>query len=604
MNAGSSTTSGPINVTAPNGFTGAINLTCSLVSGSGSCSVNPPSVTSIPTTATVTVNATTLSAGSYQMLVQGVSGAATHSLLIPFNVGDFQITSARALTLGPGTLGPANLTLTASTYYSGNVTGSCTVSSLSGATCAVTPSPASVAAGSTVPLAATINVPNNAAPGMYSVNANVQDSTGIPIHNVSFNLLVQDFAMTSFTASQTVSAGATTLPYNLTVAPVGGSFANPVTLSCSGLPAGAQCNFQPAVPITPASSAVAVAMTIATSSTTSATTYPIKVIATSGSLSHSTTVSLIVTNVGTPSSDFQLAVTQAFPSGVAAGSQVQARVSITSNYSGLVNTHCDASAISGQCLVTPVNPVAISASAPAILTVTVNMPNNSVPTTYNVYLSVADSSGQPSHTLPIPLTVMPDFSVTSATPSQTLSTGQTTTGAYQLTVAPNPLGSSFAGTVALSCASGLPAGAQCIFVPSAPVPLGSGSAAVVMTITVPNGTASLRPPEPHSREAHPIVADSIVSHSIYYALWFLFPGIVIVCSETRRCSRRKARLWSVAALLLLTLTLFSCGGVSNGASTTGTTGNQPVIYQITVTGTSPGTTADAGQSAVVALVVD
>jgi hypothetical protein len=28
------------------------------------------------------------------------------------------------------------------------------------------------------------------------------------------------------------------------------------------------------------------------------------------------------------------------------------------------------------------------------------------------------------------------------------------------------------------------------------------------------------------------------------------------------------------------------------------------IYQITVTGTSPGTSADAGQSAVVALVVD
>ncbi len=600
VNAGSSTTSGPINVTAPNGFTGTINLTCSLVSGTGSCSVNPSSITSIPSTPSVTVNATALSAGSYQMLVQGTSGSTTHALLIPYNVGDFQIAPPQSFTLGPGTQGAAGLTLT-STYYSGNVSGSCSVSSLPGATCVVTPSPALVTAGSTIPLAATINVPNNAAPGMYDVSVNLQDSTGIPSHNVSFNLIVEDFALTSFTTSQSVSAGGTTLPYNLSVGPVGTSFASPITLSCSGLPAGAQCNFVPAAPITPGSSAIAVAMTIATSSTTNAATYPITIVAKSGALSHSASVSLIVTTVSAAGSDFQLAVTQAFPSGVAAGAQVTAQASITSDYSGSVKVNCDASAISGQCLVTPSGSIAISSSAPAILTVTLNIPNNAAPGTYNINLSVTDLSGQPSHTLQMPLTVMPDFSVTSATPSQTLSAGQTTTGAYQITVAPNPVGSSFAGTVTLSCASGLPTGGQCIFNPSTPVTLGSGSAAVVMTITVPSGTASLR-----SRGGISIVGHSVVGHSIYYApyyaLWFLFPGIAIVCSETRRCSRRCTL--GVTALLLLMLTLFSCGGVSNGGSTTGTTGNQPVIYQITVTGTSPGAPPGAGQSASVTLVVD
>jgi len=54
--------------------------------------------------------------------------------------------------------------------------------------------------------------------------------------------------------------------------------------------------------------------------------------------------------------------------------------------------------------------------------------------------------------------------------------------------------------------------------------------------------------------------------------------------------------------LLPTLSLLSCGGVSSATNTTPP--HKPVVYQITVTGTSAGTTPDAGQSAVVTLVVD
>lgn len=79
VNAGSTTTNGPINVTASNGFAGTISLSCSLLSGNGNCSVNPASVSSIPTTASVIVNATSLSVGSYQMAVLGTSGASTHT---------------------------------------------------------------------------------------------------------------------------------------------------------------------------------------------------------------------------------------------------------------------------------------------------------------------------------------------------------------------------------------------------------------------------------------------------------------------------------------------------------------------------------------------
>ncbi|MGA8342276.1 MAG: hypothetical protein WB781_10095 [Candidatus Sulfotelmatobacter sp.] len=592
VNAGSSATSGPISVTASNGFTGTISLTCSLISGTGSCSVNPASVTSIPTTASVTVNATNLSVGSYQLIVQGTSSATTHTLLISFNVGDYQVSGPQSLTLGPGSQGTANLSVTASTHYSGSINSTCTVSSLPGTTCAVTPNPIAVSAGSTVPLVATINVPNNAALGNYNVNLTTQDTTGTPSHTFTFSLTVgQDFLVTSSTASQTVTAGQTSGPYNLTVQPAGASFNSTVTLSCSsGLPAGAQCLFSPSVPVTPGSTSALVVMSISTGTATSPGTSAVTVTGTSGVLSHSATVSLTVTNSGASSGDFQLAVTQAFPAGVAAGSQAQAHVSVTSNYIGSINASCDASTISGQCLVTPTSPVAISANAPSSLLVTVNVPNTITPRTYNINLTVADSSGQPSQALQLPLTVMPDFSVTSATPSQTLSAGQTTSGAYQLTVAPNPFGSSFAGTVTLSCSSGLPSGAQCLFAPSAPVTLGNTSTAVVMTISTVTSKAALRSP---------------AGCSIFYALCLLLPGIVITWrAASTRSATCNCQVLGFTMLLLLMLFLLSCGGVSAGGGSTPPSGNTPIPYVITVTGTSPGTTADAGQSAVVTLVVD
>jgi len=591
VNAGSSTTSGPISVTGSNGFTGNISLTCSLVSGAGSCSVNPSTVTSIPTTASVTVNATTLSAGSYQLLIQGTAGAIIHTLRISFNAGDFQISGPQSLTLGPGTQGTADITLTASTYYSGSVNSVCAVGSLPGSSCSVTPvNPITVGAGSTVPMLATVSLPASAAVGTYSINVTAANASGTPTHSIAIPLVVQDFALSSSPASQTVIAGGSTGAYNLTLQPVTTSFNGAVTLSCpSGLPSGAQCSFQPSTPSTPGSTPVVVAMTILTSASTIAGTSTVKVAGTSGSLSRSTTVSLTVTAPVVGSSDFQLAASQAFPSGIAAGIQAQAKVSVTANYGGSINVHCDAGAISGQCLVTPANPVAISAKAPTMLTITVNVPNTITPGAYNINFTVADSSGQPSHTLQLPLTVIPDFTVNSATNSQTLAAGQTTSGAYQLSVAPNPPGSSFLGAVTLSCPSGLPAGARCLFNPSTPVTPGSTAQSVVMTISTAASSASL-----YSRSGR---------SPILYALCLLLPGIVIGWNALGTWIPRR-KVGVLGALTLFILSLLSCGGVSNGTNTTPPGGKQPATYQITVMGTSSETAADAGQSATVTLVVD
>jgi hypothetical protein len=585
VNAGSTTTSGPISVTAVNGFTGAITLTCALVSGSGSCSVNPTTVTSIPSTPNVTVNATALSVGSYQFVVQGTSGSTMHTLVVPFNVGDYQLSGPQSLSLGVGAQGTATLTITPSTYYVGKINATCDASSLPGATCTLNPAnPITVSAGSPVSLLATITVPGNATLGTYNINVNTHDTTSVPTHNVAVPLTVtQNFHITSSTASQTVTAGQTTGSYGLVIQPVGSSFNSAVTLSCSaGLPSGVQCAFTPSTPVTPGSSSASVGMTISTIASTAAGTYPITVTGTSGSLSQSATVSLIVTTNG--GRDFQLAITQAFPATVDAGSHPTAQVSVTPNYSGSINVTCNASAISGaQCTVTPGNPVPITASTAVTFAVALNIPNNAAAGAYNINLTVSDSSGQPNHSIQLPLTVTADFSVTSATPSQTVLAGQTT-GPYQLTVAPNPPGSSFSGSVTLTCPSGLPAGAQCLFNPSTPITPGTTAVQIVMSIS--------------TRAADAGNKASANRRPIFYAACSLLPGIIaiwfvgrsprkLVAMLSRRMVLRRTPLTSAVLssaalsslalilLLLLTFSLPSCSGVSGGGG--GTCSSVPTV---------------------------
>jgi hypothetical protein len=207
------------------------------------------------------------------------------------------------------------------------------------------------------------------------------------------------------------------------------------------------------------------------------------------------------------------------------------------------------------------------------LTLTVNVPSSAAPNPSNVYninLTVADSSGKPSQTSVIPLTVIQDFSVNSATPSQTLTSGQTS-GAYQLTIAPNPVGSTFPGAVTLSCPAGLPAGAKCVFSPSAPITLGTTSQSVVMNISTA-ATSTLTWPARH--------------RGIYYAVWFMLPGIVLAWGGTKPNFRRRHRLaCAITVLVLITSTLMSCGG---GTSASGGGGHQgtPITYTVNVSGVS------------------
>lgn len=571
VNAQSTNTSGSIGISALNGFSGTVNLSCSLTSGNGSCSASPASVSPPYNNPSVTVNAAGLTAGSYQLSVQGTSGSLTHSLPVSFNVADYYLPLNPALTIAPGAQGMVDLTITPSTYYSGQINASCDASALPGATCALNQSsPINVTSGSTVPLAATISVPPNAASGTYEIQLTTRDTSSAPWHNPTIAVTVNpDFAVSSSPTSQTVAAGQITAPYNLSVQPVGASFNGAVTLSCrAGLPSGAQCNFNPN-PVTPGISTAPVVMTISTASTTPTGNYSVTVTGASGTLSHSIAVTLVVSGAN----GLQLSVSQAFPSNADAGSQNTAKVTLTSSYNANISTSCDARTVpGGQCTVTPAN-ASITANVPTTLTVSLNIGNNAGPSpsnSYKVYLTVTDSSGA-SQSKELPLTVIQDFSVSSATLSQTVTAGQTS-GAYQLTVAPNPQGSSFPGAVTLSCdPKSLPSGAKCNFTPN-PIAPASGGPGEVMTISTAT-TAGVTWP--------------VRRQSSFYALWLMLPGIVIAWGGHGRKRRRVQIACIIVLLTLMALTLVSCGGGSgSGGGGGGIQPGSPLIYTVTVTGTS------------------
>jgi uncharacterized membrane protein len=109
-----------------------------------------------------------------------------------------------------------------------------------------------------------------------------------------------DFSIAATPASQTVTAGAGT-SYTATVTASGG-FTGSVAFSVSGLPAGASASFNP-TSVTGSGSST---LSVSTSTTTPNGTYTLAITGTSGTLVHSTNVTLVVTGGVNP--DFTISV--------------------------------------------------------------------------------------------------------------------------------------------------------------------------------------------------------------------------------------------------------------------------------------------------------
>jgi hypothetical protein len=109
-----------------------------------------------------------------------------------------------------------------------------------------------------------------------------------------------------------------------------------------------------------------------------------------------------------------------------------------------------------------------------------------------------------------------------------------------------------------------------------------------------------------TKASHAVLSLTATRHPVLYAAWMLLPGLVIggAASRNLRRKHRPRTFVTIALLFPLMMLLFSCGGGNKVTMSNNTLSSSPLIYQITVSGTSPGTPPDAGQSVVVTLVVN
>jgi hypothetical protein len=254
-----------------------ITLACSGLPADATCNFSPSAV--VPPwlqgiqTVYLTVSAgSTTPVGTYQLVIsasaQGQSAPKTGTISLSVgNSPDYSLVATPptgVLTSGSSITTP--IVITPVGGFTGVVNLYCSAANY--IACTFSPPSPLVLTGSPLTLTATISVPSNSPPpppgGMvpvgwtsYGPNANG--------HYAAFNVTVMDFALAARNNSAAINAGQPG-EYELTINSVGAPFTNPVSFSCSGLPAGTACSFSPAT-VTPDNSPAVVVLSISTPKT-------------------------------------------------------------------------------------------------------------------------------------------------------------------------------------------------------------------------------------------------------------------------------------------------------------------------------------------------
>jgi hypothetical protein len=379
--------------------------------------------------------------------------------------------ASQTVTAGAGT--SYTTTVTASGGFNGTVNFS--VSGLP-AGAAGTFNPASVATSGSTTLSVTTSSTTPA--GTYPLT--ITGTSGSIVHTNSVTLVVNpspvpDYSVSATPASQTVIQGAGT-SYTATVTPVNG-FTGTVTFSVTGLPAGAAGTFNPTSVTNSGNST----LSVTTSTTTPTGSYPLTITGTSGSLSHSASVTLVVNPAPTP--NFSLSATPASQTVTqGAGTSYTATVTPSNGFTGTVSF--TVSGLPAGAAAT-FNPTTVTTSGNSTMSVTTSSttPAGSYP------LTITGTSGTLTHTASVTLVVNPiataDFTVTATPASRSIAQGASTT--YTATVTPS---GGFTGSVAMSV-TGLPSGATGTFNPASVTTSGTSTLTVTTTASVTTGTFPL-----------------------------------------------------------------------------------------------------------------
>jgi uncharacterized membrane protein len=281
-NTGTST----ITVSPVNGFSGSVSLSASGLPSGVTASFNPASTTS---TSTLTLTAaSTAATGTVTLTITGVSGTLTHTTTLSLTVNaapvpDFSLSASPAsLSITQGNAGSSTITVNPVNGFSGSVG-----LSVSGLPSGVTASfnPTSTTSTSTL----TLTAATTAATG--TVTLTITGVSGTLTHTTTLTLTVNapavaDFSLSASPATLSIRQGASKTS-TITVTPLNG-FNGSVSLSASGLPSGVTASFNPA------STTSTSVLTLAASTTATRGTVTVTVTGVSGSLSHTTNISLTI----------------------------------------------------------------------------------------------------------------------------------------------------------------------------------------------------------------------------------------------------------------------------------------------------------------------
>jgi hypothetical protein len=445
---------------------------------------------------------------------------------------DFQLSiSNNPQTIFVGQTASYTGTVFARNGYGSSVSLSCVPGSTAAPqTCSV--NPASIAPGAQ---GSSFSLSAGGAAGDYLFNLQAVGTDPAKItHNLPLALHVIDFTLSPPSpASINIAPGANGAPVSLVVSGAG-AFSGSVTLSCSGLPTGTACQFQPSNVVAPTnSSPVSVATTITTSITSPPGTY--QVVVSAASPGGTTKTQLLIASVDFVP-DYILAIP--IPSLTVHGNSpatFDGTLTSVNSYNSTLALSCGSGA-PPSCVVSPSTAIPMDTGTPFTVTV-----SSSVSQAYAFNVNAIGSDVLTvSHSVPVAFTALPsqgfDFTLSITPPSVSIPSGQTAT--YSLDVAPTS--GTFPSTVTFSC-SGAPALTTCAFNPSQ---IATGSGDSVITVT-----ALTTAPTPAAKAS----ATWLISLPMAGLLWIW------------RCQpRARKRHRYVFLMMLLVFNCVSCGGGLQG----------------------------------------
>jgi hypothetical protein len=281
-----------------------------------------------------------------------------------------------------------------------------------------------------------------------------------------------DFSLSTSPSSVSVVQGSSAT-YTETITPSGG-FTGSVTLSVSGLPTGAAGTFSP----NPATTTSTLTVTTATSTPTGS--YPLTITGTSGTLTRTSSATLVVTAAPTP--DFSLSATPASAT-VTQGTAGSYTVNVTRSggFTGSVQLTMSSSpaGLTGTFSPNPNTGASSSLSVPTSTSTTAG--------TYTITIT-GTGTGVPTHTTTVTLVVNApaagDYSLSATPASQTVTQGVSATYTVNITRT-----GGFSGSVAFSV-SGLGAGQTGTFNPASTTGA-SSTLTVATTATATTGSRVL-----------------------------------------------------------------------------------------------------------------